>query len=169
MIHWYKVEVNPEPWAIGDVSVGRNAGKVYPIIGRNNQLHTFKQAVAEEIGNQAIMISGPVTLHFYFWRNRAGYKTDRQRKARAHEADLTNLQKACEDALQGVLFDNDRDVVEVHSYLVEQGPDVMSRIVIGIEPAHGVGLPKDVLATIQAQPDIEQLVLEYDTNPEELF
>lgn len=168
-MRWYSIEVNPEPWAIGDVSVGRNGGKVYPIVGRNNQLHTFKQAVAEEIGNQATMISGPVALHFYFWRNRAGYKTDRQQKARAHDADLTNLQKACEDALQGVLFNNDRDVVEVHSYLVEQGPDVTSRIVIGIEPVIDIRLPADVLAVMQESSDIEQLALEYDTNPEELF
>ncbi len=131
---WYVLDLNPEPWAIGPVGYARRGGKMSAYVGRNAQLDAYKQAVKEEFGDpiHLDMIEGKVTLMFFFWRNRPEYTTPQARTHRKHEADVTNLQKATEDALQGVLFKNDKDVNNIHSILVDQGPNVKGKIVIGI-------------------------------------
>lgn len=129
---WFVLDVNPEPWEIGPVGVARSEGKLRPYVGRNAQLAAFQQAVKEEIGDPD-KFTGKFSVRFVFWRNRAEYVTPQARTHRKHEADTTNLQKATEDALQKVLFDNDKDVLDIRSTLVEQGPDVKGRIVIGIK------------------------------------
>lgn len=129
---WFVLDVNPEPWAIGPVGVSRVGGKLRPYVGRNAQLDAYKQAIADELGDQE-MLTGKIILRFFFWRNRAEYETPQARTHRKHEADTTNLQKSTEDALQGILFKNDKDVPDIHSRLVEQGPDVKGRVVIGIK------------------------------------
>lgn len=130
--HWFVLEVNPEPWAIGDLAVGRRNGKMYPYVGRNNQLHMYKEAIKEELGSPDVWFEGKIELRFFFWRRRDEYKTPQARGHRKHEADTTNLQKATEDALQGILFKNDKDVNDVHSVMVEQGPNVIPKVVIAI-------------------------------------
>lgn len=151
---WFVLNVNPEPWAIGPVGYRRSGGKMSAYVGRNQQLDAYKEAVREALGLQE-KIEGKVALQFFFWRNRAEYTTPQARAHRKHEADLTNLQKATEDALQGVLFDNDRDVTCCESYLVEQGPDITGRIVISCwkvdDPSWAVDLiPSDIMHTISA-------------------
>lgn len=134
-MRWFVLDLNPEPWAIGPVGYARRNGKMSAYVGRNQQLDAYKQAVAEEVGDGHELIEGRVKLRFYFWRNRADYTTPQARSARKNEADATNMQKATEDALQGVLFKNDKDVNDVRSVVVEQGPNVKGRIVIGVAPS----------------------------------
>jgi len=119
---WFYLPINPEPWAIGPVSVGKRGGKYFPIVGRNQQLHGYKEAVKDELELQGAQMlpEGAYELGFYFWR---GLETNTS-GSRMNTADATNLQKATEDALHGVLFDNDRDVREVRSVFVEQAPGV---------------------------------------------
>lgn len=132
---WYILDVNPEPWAIGDLSVGRRGGKYFPMVGRNQQLHNYKEAVREELRAYfPELLEGKIELKFYFWRRRDEYKTPQARGHRKHEADGTNLAKATEDALQGVLFKNDKDVSRMIWEIVDQGPDVTPRVVVGIRP-----------------------------------
>lgn len=133
---YFELDLNPEPWAVGPVVVGRKANKMYGNIGRNQQLFAYQEAVREELENldakKHWIDKSKIELAFYFWRNRAEYTTPQSRGHRKHEADLTNLQKATEDALQGVLFKNDKDVARVTSTMVAQGPEVEGRIVIGV-------------------------------------
>jgi Holliday junction resolvase RusA-like endonuclease len=119
-------------------------------VGQNQQLHAYQEAIREELGNQELQ-KGQHVLHLYFWRRRADYTTPQARTHRKHEADVTNLQKATEDALQGVLFANDRDVREVHSYLMAQGPDVEPGIVIGLAPYYEQPLPQAVLELMRGE------------------
>jgi Holliday junction resolvase RusA-like endonuclease len=125
MLSFY-LDINPEPWAIGPVSVGRGAGgKMYPVVGRNQQLNAYQQAVKEAMLEQSQVSHEPTKdvkwqLHFGFWRQRADYTTPQARTHRKHEADVTNMQKATEDALQGILFTNDKDVKYVSSFEFEQ-------------------------------------------------
>jgi Holliday junction resolvase RusA-like endonuclease len=125
---YYVLGINPDPWAIGPLGVGKKGGKFFPYVGRNQQLHAFKEAVKEElIAQEAMMLMpGKYQLEFHFWRrldsNSSGSKKN--------TADATNMQKACEDALQGVLIDNDRDVVKIGSTIVEQSSTVTPCIVI---------------------------------------
>lgn len=127
---WFYIPINPDPWAIGPLSVGKRNGKYFPIVGRNAQLDAFKHAVAEELESQGVT---PVdyeeyALRFFFWR-----RLDSHASGRKHYADATNLQKATEDALQGVLIGNDRDVRAIYSEIVAQGPDIKPGIVIHVE------------------------------------
>lgn len=138
-MHWIALDVNPEPWAIGPVGVARRGGKIQPYVGRNAQLAEYQAAVKEELGEQE-MLEGKIVLRFFFWRNRADYVTPQARTHRKHEADLTNLQKATEDALQGVLFKNDKDVADIHSTMVAQGPEIRGRIILGIKPYTGADM-----------------------------
>jgi len=154
---WYVLDVNPEPWAIGPVSVGRRKGGVYPVVGRNEQLWFYQQAIKEAIGNPSVFIDeGKFELMFFFWRDRAEYKTHQARTHRKHEADVTNLAKATEDALQGILFKNDRDTRIIHAEIVEQGPGVNGKVVVGIRPV--------IASTFSTLPDhVQQLVDELDS------
>jgi Holliday junction resolvase RusA-like endonuclease len=130
--HWFVLDINPEPWAIGPVGVKRVNGKMVPYVGRNTQLHMYKEAVREVLGDPGLFIEGKVELKFFFWRNRAEYSTPQARTHRKHEADGTNMAKSTEDALQGVLFKNDKDTNHMQWTVVEQGPNVKGRIVIAI-------------------------------------
>jgi Holliday junction resolvase RusA-like endonuclease len=144
---WFVLDVNPEPWRIGPVSVGRRGGKVFGTVGRDQQLHYYKEAVRSELdAGDFEPIVGKVELMFFFWRRRDEYKTPQARTHRKHEADVTNLQKATEDALQGILFKNDKDTNDIRGVMVEQGADVTPRIAIAIRRGHEV--PMDALRLI---------------------
>lgn len=182
---WFVLDLNPEPWAIGPVGYARRGGKMSAYVGRNAQLDAYKEAVREELkdalaGSNAAdyFIEGKVELRFYFWRNRAEYKTPQARTHRKHEADGTNMSKATEDALQGILFKNDKDVNHCQWTVVEQGPNVKGRIVIGVRPSSDLPnvmaeLPDHVCALLDELDGDpagkwEQLELNYD-NDEDLF
>lgn len=156
-MRWIALDVNPEPWAIGPVGYSRRGGKMSAYVGRNQQLDAYKEAVKEELGEQE-KLTGKVMLVLYFWRNRAEYLTPQARSHRKHEADVTNLQKATEDACQGILFDNDRDVACVFAEMREQGPDVIPAVVIGIDSYVQGELPEGVIRVL----DKTQQALPFD-------
>lgn len=133
-VQWFVLDVNPEPWAVGPVGVARSNGAMHAYVGRNQQLDSYKQAVTEELESQSpVKIDGKIEIEFYFWREIITYKNEKDANQRKHEADLTNLQKATEDACQGILFDNDRDVVSIESHIVDQGPGVHGKVVIRVQ------------------------------------
>lgn len=173
---WFVLDINPEPWAIGDVGVSRRNGRVSAYVGRNNQLYSYQEAVREAIGIENGMLEGKIDLKFFFWRNRPDYKTPNDRAHRKHEADLTNLQKATEDALQGILFKNDKDVNHIESFMVEQGPEVRGRVVIAMKPSSDLPevmalLPDSVCELLDSMDGVEerpeQLRMAFD--PKDVF
>lgn len=142
--HWYFLDVNPEPWAIGPVGYARRNGKMSAYVGRNQQLHHYKEAVKEAILKQdPVKFDGPFELTIWFWRSRDEYATPQARTHRKHEADTTNLYKATEDALQGILYDNDKDNRHVEGWMMEQNAEVHGCIVLRIRPRPFLGLPPD--------------------------
>jgi Holliday junction resolvase RusA-like endonuclease len=152
---YFVLNVNPEPWAIGPVGYARRNGKMSAYVGQNKQLDAYKQAIKEELGTGHKMLEGPVDLRFYFWRVRDEYTTPQGRAHRKHEADATNMQKATEDALQGVLFANDKDVQHVESWIIAQGPDVEPRVVVGVKRyEEDYLLPDGVLVALANQPEL---------------
>ena len=132
-VRWFALAVNPEPWTVGPLNVGRKNGGLYPYMGAAQQLVAFQEAIREEFGEGHQKIVGDVTIRFYFWRQQSTYETTSGRKHRKHTTDATNMQKALEDALQGILYENDRDVKDIRSVVVEQGPDVTPKILISVE------------------------------------
>jgi len=129
-IHRYFLPVNPEPWAVGKVGVGRRNGKTFPTVGPNAKLVSFQQEVKEWFEDQDVtMIEEDLHLEFFFWRKIDKYRGVK-RTVTTNEADATNMQKATEDALQGILYPNDRAVRKITSEIVAQGPDVEGAIAI---------------------------------------
>lgn len=124
---WHFLWINPEPWTSPSIAVGRGkGGKPYPQVYKSAGLAAYQQAVAESLAGRNMLIfdpGTPIALEFYFWRRLPDYTTDKDRRARKHVADATNMQKALEDALQGVLFENDRDVKSIRSIIMEQEHD----------------------------------------------
>lgn len=155
---WYYLRLNPEPWAVGPLDIGRREGKIFATMGRNQQLAAYQDAVRDELRSQEPeMLTGKIVLRAWFWRNRADYTTPSQIKHRKHEADGTNLMKALEDACQGILFENDRDVVHGDWYLVDQGPHVEGKVLlqvgVGLTPADYVRpIPEYVWLQLQTKP-----------------
>ncbi len=146
---WIYLPINPEPWAVGELSLGRKNGKLFPKMSPNKQLQAYQDAVREALEDQDMLPVGQYSLTFYFWRLRSQYQ-GRTRRVRKHQVDATNMQKALEDALQGMLFDNDRNVQDIHSVIVGQGPDINPKILIRASLARQVELPREALDAIIA-------------------
>lgn len=123
---WYAIAINPEPWAVGPAYVVRNAKKFIPKIGPNKQLQAYQEAVRGELRRKypdIEMIEHEVELKFYFWRVLEKYdQVMSGRTIYANAADSTNLQKGTEDALQGLLIKNDRQVICCASAIISQAP-----------------------------------------------
>jgi Holliday junction resolvase RusA-like endonuclease len=132
---WRVIDVNPEPWVAPPFTVARNrsSGKAFAKAGKNSQLAAFQDAVREALESSKEIVTGEIVLRFFFWRRLDQYKGVR-RTVTKNQVDATNLQKATEDALQGIFFGNDRNVRDVRSVIVEQGQDVIPRIVLNIQP-----------------------------------
>ena len=128
---WFVLDVNPYPWKVPPISVGRKGGKVFPKVGRDEGLFVYKESIKAALAREeTTFVTGPIALYMWFWRN---MPTVQGKKLR-HEADTTNIQKATEDALQGILFGNDADVASVHSVRVAQGVDVPPMLVLCVSP-----------------------------------
>ena len=134
---WFDIAgINPEPWTSPEVSVGRKDGKMFPTVYKSPGLAAYQNAIREDLDYwhpNFPPIVGEVTLNFYFWRQLHDYAGDRG-KVRKHQADATNLQKALEDALQGILFANDRDVQTIKSQIMSQDSYTEPLILIQLIP-----------------------------------
>lgn len=139
----YALPINPEPWVVGNAYVGRGGGKAFAKIAPDKTLKLYQEAVRAELEAQgAEMVPGKYSLDLYFYRQNAQYKDAAGRTRTRNTPDVTNMQKATEDALQGILIGNDRDVVSVSSHLVAAGVDVDPMVVVhltyGVEPSEPV-------------------------------
>lgn len=151
---WFCIGINPEPWAVGPLQVGRRNGAVFPTMGRHAGLAAYQEAIREELGDGFKPLEGRQQVRFYFWRNQPTYTTESGRQHQKHVADATNMQKALEDALQGVLFVNDRDTWDIRSIIVDQGPGVIGKVLFSIEPlppgrSNALMVPPECLSIIQ--------------------
>lgn len=117
-IRAFAFAIQPEPWAMGNISVGRNkaSGKVIPIVSKNPTVAAYEQAIASELERFGAQLTLPLySIRFTFSRQLVSYTKLEGGTASRNQADVTNMQKATEDALQGVLIGNDRDVIRTES------------------------------------------------------
>ena len=114
----YGLHINPEPWAMGDIAiVGRN--KKFPKVSPNRTLKAYQEAVRAELeALGAEVVPGAYALRFTFSRQLVSYKVRTGKTSTRNAADVTNMQKATEDALQGAAIGNDRDVIAVASRMI---------------------------------------------------
>lgn len=175
--HWYVIHgVNPVPWTAPSVSVGRKkgGGGFYPRVYSAAELKNYKEAIREEVQERydPDVLDGDIALSFYFWRH-IDLGTTGKKKISSKEADATNLQKSTEDALQGVLFKNDRQVKHAQSWIMAQTSDTEPMIVICVQQdfkmpqvdvESGIDLFSEEYQRV-VQPDVQDHI----DNPEELF
>lgn len=127
--------INPEPWTAPNVAVGRRNGKPFPQVFKSAALTAYQEAIKEALADcHPIMEMGDLDVTFYLWRQLPAYDTEKQRKHRRHVADATNMQKALEDACNGILWKDDRDNICVATEVMEQGHDTTPFIMIEVEP-----------------------------------
>jgi len=69
-------------------------------------------------------VQGQIALTLRLWR----------RAQASHRGDLSNMIKAIEDAGNGFLWDDDRQIDRINAEIVAWGPAVRGRIEIEIEP-----------------------------------
>ena len=129
----YALPLNPEPWAMGTAYAVKSGGGYRVKVPPDPTLMTYKNAVKDELTLLgAELLPGDYSIYFTFSRQLAQYLTPTGKTSTRNAADATNMQKATEDALQGVLIHNDRDVVRVGSVIVDQGIKVIPFVVIEI-------------------------------------
>ena len=168
--------INPMPWTAPQLGTKRVGGKVVPITFPKAELAEYQEAIHDTVAS-AVMEKGlqaPVfakgTLlicEFFFWRQLESYNSlATGRKVTPKQPDVTNMLKATEDALQGVIYHNDTNNRVVSGHLVECGPEVEPRIMLIVnvarQPAINFGnlLAQEVLK--KGTPDRTKTVWIYD-------
>ena len=134
--YWFVLHVNPTPWTAPTVSIGRKKGKPFPMVYSSEELKNYKAAIEDEIEKALrdnhpdfVPIEDEIALHFFFYRKVEKLHRGKSTR-RGNYADATNLQKATEDGLQGTLFVNDSQVVDVRSTIAEQSTEVENPCVV---------------------------------------
>lgn len=135
---WYVLSLNPVPWTVGELGFsGSKGGKKHVYMAPNKDLKLYKEAIQEEMERfDTFPLATELDVVFVF--NRALDAVFRgNARSRAHQADATNMQKATEDALQGILFTNDSQNRVVMSIIREQNFEASPCVAIGIKVTNG--------------------------------
>lgn len=131
----YVIRLNPEPWAIGE-AFARRGGARGAGISPNRKLVSFQRAVQDVFAvdyPDTRPTREPVRIRFFFSRAIEKLNYGGKKNASASYADTTNLQKGLEDALQGILFENDNQVVSVESWMMNQNQNIDTFVIIVLE------------------------------------
>lgn len=129
----YAVPVNPEPWAMGPANVRPKKGAKghYVQFGENGVLANYQRAVKQALIEQGAQVHEPgYSIRIWIARQIVQYKSTTGRRVTRNEADGTNILKGTEDAVQGILIDNDRRCLQGHWLMMGQDKDVIPLIVI---------------------------------------
>jgi Holliday junction resolvase RusA-like endonuclease len=129
--------INPEPWEVGPVAwrTEPGTGRRVPTIGPSARLVNYQKALKIELNRQIkipVPATGLIRIEFFFWRRLDSTVRAVGQKSDAKISDATNMQKAAEDALQGILIVNDNQVKDLRSVIVDEGPDVQPGIILKI-------------------------------------
>ena len=111
--------INPEPWSASIVTKKGGSFKDGVLVNYQTALRemVFKAMEKNNIAPYTYdSHAAGIFLEFFFWRS----------TGRGQPADVSNLIKSTEDALQGALFENDRIVRRVCGEIVEQFPTLES-------------------------------------------
>lgn len=165
---------------MGPMSVGRGKGGYFPKVGPNLQLQTYQNALKKSLEDNypgIEMITHEVELKFYFWRILEEWENLQSgRTNHDHDADTTNLQKGTEDALQGLLIKNDKQVKACSGVIIHQGSELSMNtglVIIRMSNPHDheSEIPSKVWDNVSAIAPLEGGMVEFRlyVDPEELF
>lgn len=129
-------EFNPEPWTVPSPGIGRKGGKVFPYLVKDQRVKDYQEGIRVNVQNaytiEMFDPEQPLILEMFMWRKLDEYETTR--KTQRHVADATNCGKALEDALQGILFKNDRQVTSSMPTIIEQRATTEPLIIVVASP-----------------------------------
>lgn len=139
--------INPQPWVVPDLGVGRSNGRVYPTATKRAELRAYQEAILETVEASEFNIDMfpadmALDVSFYFWRRLDEYTAASGTKVRKQKPDTTNMVKSTEDALQKVLYANDRQNIRVSGLTVAFGTEVEPAVLVVATP-----LARAMLAT----------------------
>ena len=142
--------LNPEPWEPSRAAAVRRKGGGFGVVHHKpKKLALFQEALTDAVQrNPECSVWVPsegeyLLVRFWLCRTLEASTRDTGRRHRSHQADATNMQKAIEDALQGVLFGNDRDNRHVSTTITEQAHDVDPWLVIERTLVNELPLPPE--------------------------
>lgn len=152
LVHYLSLAgVNPEPWEVGQAFARRKGGKLSAGVSPSMKLQAYQSALREEVEQYDLppAETRPLEVYFWFWRQIEEVRTPTGRISHSNYADSTNLQKAAEDALQGVLYTNDRSNLRVGGEIVSQSQDTKPGLVVRwrLYESHKVSLRAMTLMT----------------------
>ena len=159
--HLFFDGINPEPWRSPSLGITRRGGKVQPAAYQDENLRAYKEAVhecvsealrnADELDALPVFPKGmDLAAHFMFWRQLESYDAGTKRRHVRARPDVTNLQKAAEDALQGLIYHDDKGNRRISSELVECGPDTLPGFYVKVWPYDQVVVPlADMIAGLE--------------------
>jgi len=133
---FFVIGVNAEPWAVGSLGIARKGKSTYPYIGPNQKLQAYQEALKEQLEG-AVLLVGEVEINLYIWRKIEKLTVYGGRNRKGNTSDATNIQKATEDALQGILIENDRFVRRIATEIMQQDELTEPCIVIQVRPYVG--------------------------------
>lgn len=130
----FVVDINPIPWRVPPFSVGRGKNRgAYVVAGRDAELHAYEEAVRDEVAAQgAYMMPGPYMIQLWL---------SRKTSDNVNPADVTNMQKSTEDALQGVVIENDTETVSIFSHRLLQSDSAPGFVVIEVWGEYAIDPP----------------------------
>jgi len=149
--------INPEPWTAPEASVGRKNGGTFVQMHKTESLRAYQEAIREEFaaqnphwgGHPVIGEGKQAKVTFYLWRQLQSYEIGDGRRSQRNIADATNCQKSLEDALQGILYANDRCIADIRTVIVSQDQHTEPHIVI------------EILETVIGNESVPGIILEF--------
>ena len=125
------VHCEPVPQPRAKVSTRGGFARAY--VDSEHPSHALKQAIREAYHGRE-KLEGPIrcTLAFYFERPKSHTKKQRQSDWHTGKADIDNLQKLVFDALNGIAYDDDKQIVFVTACKRWVGDEADSGIYISL-------------------------------------
>ena len=138
--------LQPEPWKAPGAQTGRRkGGKVYATLIKDGRLGAYQEAIREELEDFDLEMYDEdeyFMLEMFFWRKLEEYTPTLGRKSKRKWADATNMGKAFEDALQGVVYPNDAMSVCPVPRIVSQKEDTGPAVLAVIRPVQSIYSPQ---------------------------
>jgi len=124
-VYWIH-DITPQPWEVQAQSYKAGGRWCKARLISPDQLREYRDELSRTFVQQyplTLPARGLLKVEFKFWRNTADG---------AELADATNLLKATEDALEGILYDNDRNNRLVSSEIIQQDDQAPNAIMVTV-------------------------------------
>lgn len=132
-------DINPEPWTAPDVNIayGKNR-RPYPQVSTGSIQRAYQAGIRESVLEAYPKIEmfpddAKLCLRIWVWRRLDEYQTVKGKDQSRHAADMTNIQKATEDALQGILYRNDTQCKVVQTIEMEQDHTTSMQLLVVVD------------------------------------